>query len=208
MPMSDAWKLCKGSAQTLLRALLLLLSFGIGLAHAENPVQLEELVLQRSDEGIYLSTRLGFELPQSLEDALSRGLPLGFVMQADVMRERWYWSDKLVSRTERFVRLSFQPLSKRWRVYVSAQPIQSTGLGVSLGQSFESLSEALQSIQRISRWRIGDASVIDIANKQRLEFRFKLDLTQLPQPLQFGVLGGGSGLEYFQSLKLQEDSFK
>ena len=208
MPMSDAWKLCKRSAQTLLRALLLLLSFGIGLAHAENPVQHEELVLQRSDEGIYLSTRLGFELPQSLEDALSRGLPLGFVMQADVMRERWYWSDKLVSRTERFVRLSFQPLSKRWRVYVSAQPIQSTGLGVSLGQSFESLSEALQSIQRISRWRIGDASVIDIANKQRLEFRFKLDLTQLPQPLQFGVLGGGSGLEYFQSLKLQEDSFK
>jgi hypothetical protein len=208
MPMSDAWKLCKRSAQTLLRALLLLLSFGIGLAHAENPVQLEELVLQRSDEGIYLSTRLVFELPQSLEDALSRGLPLGFVMQADVMRERWYWSDKLVSRTERFVRLSFQPLSKRWRVYVSAQPIQSTGLGVSLGQSFESLSEALQSIQRISRWRIGDASVIDIANKQRLEFRFKLDLTQLPQPLQFGVLGGGSGLEYFQSLKLQEDSFK
>jgi hypothetical protein len=208
MPMSDAWKLCKRSAQTLLRALLLLLSFGIGLAHAENPVQLEELVLQRSDEGIYLSTRLGFELPQSLEDALSRGLPLGFVMQADVMRERWYWSDKLVSRTERFVRLSFQPLSKRWRVYVSAQPIQSTGLGVSLGQSFESLSEALQSIQRISRWRIGDASVIDIANKPRLEFRFNLDLTQLPQPLQFGVLGGGSGLEYFQSLKLQEDSFK
>jgi hypothetical protein len=188
--------------------MLLILSCGIGAVNAENPVQLEDLVLQRSEEGIYLSTRLGFELPQSLADALSRGLPLAFVMQADVMRERWYWSDKLVSRTERFVRLSFQPLSKRWRVYVSAQPIQATGLGVSLGQSFESLSEALQSIQRISRWRIADASVIDIANKQRLEFRFKLDLSQLPQPLQFGVLGGGSGLEYTQSLKLQEDSFK
>lgn len=208
MLMSDAWKLCKRGTQMLLRAFLVLLSLGIGLAHAENPVQLEELVLQRSEEGIYLSTRLGFELPQSLEDALSRGLPLGFVMQSDVMKERWYWSDKLVSRTERFVRLSFQPLSKRWRVYVSAQPIQSTGLGVSLGQSFESLSEALLSIQRISRWRIADASVIDIANKQRLEFRFKLDLSQLPQPLQFGVLGGGSGLEYTQSMKLQEDSFK
>ena len=208
MPMSDAWKLCKRRAQALLRVMLLILSCGIGAVNAENPVQLEDLVLQRSEEGIFLSTRLGFELPQSLEDALSRGLPLAFVMQADVMRERWYWADKLVSRTERFVRLSFQPLSKRWRVYVSAQPIQATGLGVSLGQSFESLSEALQSIQRISRWRIADASVIDIANKQRLEFRFKLDLSQLPQPLQFGVLGGGSGLEYTQSLKLQEDSFK
>jgi hypothetical protein len=208
MPMFDAWKLCKRYVQTLLCTLLLLMSFGMGQAHADNPVQLEELVLQRSEDGIYLSTRLGFELPQSLEDALSRGMPLGFVVQADVMRERWYWSDKLVSRTERFVRLSFQPLSKRWRVYVSAQPIQSTGLGVSLGQSFENLSEALQSIQRIARWRIADTSVIDIASKQRLEFRFKLDLSQLPQPLQFGVLGGGSGLEYTQSLKLQEDSFK
>jgi hypothetical protein len=208
MPMFDAWKLCKRRAQMLLRALLLLMSFGMVQAHADNPVQLEELVLQRSEDGIYLSTRLGFELPQSLEDALSRGMPLGFVVQADVMRERWYWSDKLVSRTERFVRLSFQPLSKRWRVYVSAQPIQSTGLGVSLGQSFENLSEALQSIQRIARWRIADTSVIDIASKQRLEFRFKLDLSQLPQPLQFGVLGAGSGLEYTQSLKLQEDSFK
>jgi len=208
MPTFDAWKLCKRRAHMLLRALLVSMTFSIGLALADNPVQLEELVLQRSEDGIYLSTRIGFELPQSLEDALSRGLPLGFVLQADVMRERWYWSDKLVSRTERFVRLSFQPLSKRWRVYVSAQPIQSTGLGVSLGQSFENLSEALQSIQRISRWRIADTSVIDIASKQRLEFRFKLDLSQLPQPLQFGVLGGGSGLEYTQSLKLQEDSFK
>ena len=155
MPMFDAWKLCKRHVHTLL-CVLMLMSFGMGQAQADSPVQLEELVLQRSEDGIYLSTRLGFELPQSLEDALSRGMPLGFVMQADVMRERWYWSDKLVSRTERFVRFSFQPLSKRWRIYVSAQPIQSTGLGVSLGQSFENLSEALQSIQRIARWRIAD----------------------------------------------------
>jgi hypothetical protein len=192
----------------LLQALLLNVFVCVGLAYADNAVLVDDFQLQRSDQGIYLSTQLGFDLPPSLEDALTRGMPLGFVMQADVMRERWYWADKLVSRTERYVRLSYQPLSKRWRVYVSAQPIQSTGLGVSLGQSYDSLTDALQSIQRISRWRIADTSVIDSANKQRLEFRFKLDLSQLPQPLQFGVLGGGSGLEYTQSLKLQEDSFK
>jgi hypothetical protein len=201
--MSDAWKLYKRWAQ------LWLLSLLMGLAYAETPVQANEFQLQRSDEGVYLSAHLEFELPPSLEDALNRGMPLSFVVQADVMRERWYWADKLVSRTERYVRLSFQPLSKRWRVYVSAQPIQSTGLGVSLGQSFDSLSEALQSIQRIARWRIADASVMDSTTKQRLEFRFKLDLSQLPQPLQFGVLGGGSSaLDYAYSLKLQEDSFK
>ena len=202
-PMSDAWKLCKRWLQ------LLLLSTLLGVAYAETPIQAEEFQLLRNDEGIFLNTRLNFELPPSLEDAVNRGMPLSFVLQADVMLERWYWSDKLVSRTERFVRLSFQPLSRRWRVYVSAQPLQTSGLGVSLGQSFDSLPEALQSIQRVSRWRIADAALIDLAVKQRVEFRFKLDLSQLPQPLQFGVLGGGSsGLEYKHSVKLQEDSFK
>lgn len=203
LTMFDAWKWCKRWAQ------LLWLSLLLGVAYADTPIQAEEFQLLRSDDGIFLSARLNFELPPSLEDAVNRGMPLSFVLQADVMLERWYWTDKMVSRTERFVRLSYQPLSKRWRVYVSAQPLQTSGLGVSLGQSFDSLAEALQSIQRVSRWRIADPSVIDLSVKQRVEFRFKLDLSQLPQPLQFGVLGGAnSGLEYKHSLKLQEDSFK
>ena len=210
MPVSEAWKLCKSGTQMLLRGLLLNVLVCLGVSYAaDNAVQVDDFQLQRIDEGIYLSTRLNFELPPSLEDALSRGMPLSFVMQADVVRERWYWADKLVSRTDRYVRLSYQPLSKRWRMYVSAQPIQSTGLGVSLGQSYDNLSEALQSIQRISRWRIADVSAIDSSTKQRLEFRFRLDLSQLPQPLQFGALGGsGWGLDYVYSLKLLEDSFK
>jgi hypothetical protein len=201
--------LCKSGTQRLLRGLLLNLLVCLGIAHADNAVQVDDFQLQRSDEGIFLSARLNFELPPSLEDALNRGMPLSFVIQADVVRERWYWADKLVNRTDRYIRLSYQPLSKRWRIYVSAQPIQATGLGVSLGQSFDSLSEALQSIQRVSRWRIADLSAIDSSSKQRLDFRFRLDLTQLPQPLQFGALGGaGWGLDYVYSLKLLEDSFK
>jgi hypothetical protein len=205
----EAWVRCQAWTQRLLQALLLNVFVCVGLAYADNAVLVDDFQLQRSDQGIYLSTQLGFDLPPSLEDALTRGMPLGFVMQADVMRERWYWTDKLVSRTERYVRLSYQPLSKRWRVYVSAQPIQSTGLGVSLGQSYDSLTDALQSIQRVARWRVADNTAIDPSTKQRLEFRFRLDLSQLPQPLQFGSLGGGGwGLEYIHSLRLQEDSFK
>ena len=209
MLMVDAGPVRSGFVRLLLQALLSSLLLCCGLSYADNALLVDDFQLERSDEGIYLSTRLGFDLPPSLEDALSRGLPLGFVIQADVMRERWYWADKLVVRTERYLRLSYQPLSKRWRVYASAQPIQATGLGVSLGQSYDSLAEALQNIQRIARWRIADTTAIDPATKQRLEFRFRLDLSQLPQPLQFGALGGGGwGLEYIHSLKLQEDSFK
>ena len=119
MPVSEAWMLCKSGTQRLLRGLLLNVLVCLSLSYADNAVQVDDFQLQRSDEGIFLSTRLNFELPSSLEDALNRGMPLSFVIQADVVRERWYWADKLVNRTDRYIRLSYQPLSKRWRMYVS-----------------------------------------------------------------------------------------
>jgi hypothetical protein len=167
--------------------------------------------LQRSDDGVYLSAHLEFELPPSLEDALNRGMPLSFVVQADVMRERWYWSDKLVNRTERYMRLSFQPLSKRWRVYVSAQPIAKHGFGCESGAKL--LTAWRKPCKASSVLPVGalqDASVMDLTTKQRLEFRFKLDLSQLPQPLQFGVSGVTAVQPWITrtASELQEDSFK
>jgi len=127
MPVSDAWMLCTAWTQRLLRGLLLTLLMCLGMAYADNAVQVDDFQLQRNEEGIYLSTRLNFELPPSLEDALNRGMPLSFVMQADVVRERWYWADKLVNRTERYVRLSYQPLSKRWRIMCRPSPFSQRG---------------------------------------------------------------------------------
>ncbi|MDP3309548.1 MAG: DUF4390 domain-containing protein, partial [Polaromonas sp.] len=51
------------------------------------------------------------------------------------------------------------------------------------------LAEALAAIQRISRWRIADAAEIDAASRHNVEFRFRLDLSQLPRPFQIGVAG-------------------
>ncbi|MBU6370400.1 MAG: DUF4390 domain-containing protein, partial [Burkholderiales bacterium] len=99
-------------------------------AWAQSSVQLTDQLLERGDDGVYLSATLDFALSPSLEDALSRGMPLTFVMQAEVMRERWYWYDKKVSGVDRYFRLTYQPLSRRWRLHVSSAPIQSIGLGV------------------------------------------------------------------------------
>lgn len=57
-------------------------------------MQLTEPSIERGDDGVYLSATLDFALSPGLEDALSRGMPLTFVLQAEVMRERWYWYDK------------------------------------------------------------------------------------------------------------------
>ena len=172
-------------------------------AQAAN-AEVGELRLERAEDGLYLGANLQFDLPELAEDALYKGIPMFFVADAQVLRDRWYWSDRLVAETTRYFRLSYQPLTRRWRL---SQADGSSAPRVALAQSYDSLAEAQGAIERISSWKIAESSEVD-ASEHFLNFRFRLDLSQLPQPLQFGVLGGGSGLEYTQSLKLQEDSFK
>jgi len=155
-------------------------------AGAETTVQMGEFQIDRGEDGIYLNTSLDFELSPGLEDALDHGLPLTFVLQAEVMRERWYWYDKRLVLTERYIRLSYQPLSRRWRVQVSGQALGASGLGMTLGNSYDSLSDAMQVVKKVSRWRIAALDTLDKNSKQRLDLRFRLDLSQLPQALQFG----------------------
>jgi hypothetical protein len=171
------------------------------------PIQLEELQIQRLDDGYYLNAGMQLEWPTAVEDALSKGVPLHFVARAEILRERWYWYDREVARQERHMRLSYQPLTRRWRLLVSSQPIGNTGLGVSLGQSFDSASEALSALGRIHRWKVAEPSQVDADARYRVDFSFRLDLTQLPRPLQLGVLGESDwNLGINRSFKLAPDS--
>jgi len=168
---------------------MLLLCMGlstIALAQSTSIV-VSDFAVERDEEGGFLNANLAFELPASLEDALMRGMPITFLLQAEVMQERWYWYDKRVALVQRYVRLSYQPLSRRWRVHQSTQPILSSGLGVSLGNSHDNLKDALLAVQKISRWKFAEANQLR-NSKQRFDFRFSLDLSQLPQALQFGSL--------------------
>ena len=118
-----------------------------------------------------------------------KGVPLFFVNEAEVLRERWYWYDKKISAAERHFRLAYQPLTRRWRLNVTAGAGRDASLGLALNQSFDTLAQVLSVIKRISRWKIADASELDLNQKYKIEFRFRLDLNQLPRPFQIGALG-------------------
>jgi hypothetical protein len=148
-----------------------------------------ELRVERMPEGIYLAANLKFELPQPVEDALLKGVPMFFVAEAEVSRERWYWTDKRLPAAERHLRLAFQPLTRRWRLNVASGTLNSANLGLALGQSFDSLPEALSAVQRLPRWKIADMADLDGEGRYKVEFRFRLDLSQLPRPLQIGAFG-------------------
>ena len=156
---------------------------------AEPAVELQNLKVEQSEGAVYASLQWNFQLPAPLEDALYKGVALYFVADIEVTRERWYFYDKKLLSAQRHMRLSFLPLTRRWRVNVASQPFSSAGLGMSLGQSYDNLDDALQSIRRIAQWNIGNASDLEPDAKQNIAINFKLDLTQLPRPMQMGAAG-------------------
>ena len=173
-----------------LLALACLLSGWPAPARAQSPAtEISVLRVERAGDALLLSASVKFELSAAVEEALLKGVAMIFGAEADVFRERWYWTNKNVVSAERHMRLAYQPLTRRWRLNVASGLITNAGLGVALNQNFDSLADALAAVQRLSRWKIADVTELDPGQRHLVEFRFRLDMSQLPRPFQIGTLG-------------------
>lgn len=151
---------------------------GAGAAQAQG-VELAQLQTTRADGALNLDFVARVTLPRAVEDALQRGVPIYFVAEAQLLRNRWYWRDERVSRVSRSWRLAYQPLTSAWRVSLGG-----------LNQTFPSLAEALANVSRSGGWKLADLSQLD-EKGYYLEFSYRLDSSQLPGPMQFGLGGQG-----------------
>ncbi|MCY4745046.1 DUF4390 domain-containing protein [Pelomonas sp. UHG3] len=142
-------------------------------------IELAQLATRKSDDGLELSFATRFELSRAAEDALHKGVPLYFVAEATVLRNRWYWRDARAAHAERTWRLAWQSLTRQYRI--------STG---GLHQSFATLDEALNVLRGLSAWRIAEPRDIEDSGSHYLEFSYRLDVTQLPRPMQIGLQSG------------------
>ena len=155
---------------------------GHPLAHAQG-VELPVLQTSRADGALNLSFATRVTLPKAVEDALQRGVPIYFVAEAQLLRGRWYWRDERVARVTRSWRIAYQPLTSTWRVGLAG-----------LNQTHATLAEALAAVSSSSAWKLVDLSQIDTDKSYSLDFSYRLDITQLPGPMQFGLSGvGGQG---------------
>lgn len=149
---------------------LALLALLVGPPLLAVTLELTRFDLLRNEQGLALDVEARFELPPGVEAVLQKGVALHFVAEAELSRARWYWFDKPVVTTRRTWRLAYQPLTLNYRVSLGG-----------LAQTYASLPEALRAVQRLSRWRVADAAEAEEAS--HLEFRYGLDLDQLPRPL-------------------------
>jgi Domain of unknown function (DUF4390) len=168
----------RSAATWLLMLALLIGGPGALQVQAAEP-ELTTFELTHTDEGVFLSYAVNLELSRSVDEALSKAVPLFFVAEAELFRNRFYWRDQRIGYAARRWRIVFQPLTSTYRVTFDG--------GIS--QNYASRSEAFAAISRSIRWRIAEGPQIDEGSRHYVEFSFRLDTSQLPRPMQIGIGG-------------------
>lgn len=145
-------------------------------AHAES-ISVQRASLQADGNGWNLDARFDFDLNSSLEDAVNKGIPLYFTTDFELSRARWYWFDEKPVSVSQSIRLSFQPLTREYRV--------STG-GLQLG--FPTLAEALAVVKHVTSWHVFDRSDVSADETYIASVRMQLDVALMPKPFQIDAV--------------------
>ena len=153
-------------------AMWLLLWLGISLVCAEG-IKVRKTEARFIDNSYQFSADFDISLNFVVDQALTRGVPLYFISEFSLTRPRWYWLDEVVAENEQTTRLSYNKLTRQYRI--------TRG---SLFQNFSSLGDALRIISHQSSApmtlpKMGDYIVAA---------RMRLDITQLPKPLQVNAM--------------------
>jgi hypothetical protein len=149
---------------------------------AAGPARADSIAVQRAslesdNNGWSLDARFDFELNSSLEDAVNKGIPLYFTTDFELSRPRWYWFDEQPVSVSQSIRLSFQPLTREYRV--------SSG-GLQLG--FSSLKDALSVIKHVTSWHVIDRSQVRAGETYNASVRMQLDVALMPKPFQIDAV--------------------
>ena len=129
------------------------------------------------DDEVLLNAQFGFSLNATLEEALQRGVPLYFVLEAEITRPRWYWLDEKVLRNSTQYRVSWLPLTRQYRV--------ASGL---LSQTLDTLQEVERLIGRVNSRAIARVGELERGARYDVSVRLRLDVNQLPKPFQVNAL--------------------
>jgi hypothetical protein len=144
-------------------------------ARAEG-IDVRHAALVAGEEGYFLEADFEIALNPTLEDALNKGVPLYFLLEFEVIRPRWYWLNEKVLSTQQQYRLSYNALTRQYRL----------GVG-SLFQNFGALAEALDFLSRVRRRQVFETGILGKGNTYTAGVRMRLDVSQLPKPFQLNA---------------------
>jgi hypothetical protein len=161
-------------------AALFVLGLGAGFtvpARADG-IEVRKAALIAAEDGYVLEADFEITLTHTLEDALNKGVPLHFALEFELVRPRWYWLNEKLANASQQYRLSYNALTRQYRVGVRT-----------LYRNFASLPEALQFMSRVRVREIAESGALSKGGSYRAALRLRLDSSQLPRPFQVSAVG-------------------
>lgn len=163
----------KSALKGLCAAGLLLLA----VAAPAGSIEPSQAALHPTDEGWSLSAEFNVDLGARIEEAIGRGVPVHFILEFDLKRARWYWSDEHVAGRKLEYKLAYNALVRQYRLSAGG-----------LHQNFSSLEEVMRVISRVGSLRVIERGEVIPGETYNAALRLMLDSSQLPKPLQVDAL--------------------
>ena len=160
-----------------LAAVLLVVTGWISAAAADT-VAARSAELRLEEDHYVLDAEFDFVLNPTLEEASGRGVPLYFVIEFELQRPRWYWFDDTVVTSTITYRLSYNALTRQYRL----------STGGAFYQTFATLEEAQRVIGRVKGRKVVEKSMLFKGWRYEAAARLRLDTAQLPKPFQISAL--------------------
>lgn len=145
-------------------------------ARAEG-IEVVDVALRAVEEGLVMDVEFDVELTPRLGEVVANGVPVYFRVEFELSRPRWYWFDEKTAARHIQLRLSYHALSRQYRL--------STGM---LQQSFATLEEALNVLERVRNWLVVERTTSFSDADYHAAVRMRLDTTLLPKPFQLSAL--------------------
>ena len=160
----------------------LLLGFWLtvaGGALASDRSAVSQAAIHATPQGYVLDGDVNIVLNPTLEDALSRGINLYFLLELELTRPRNWWFDETIAEPVRKMRIYYHLLLRRYVV--------ETGYTT---RTAATLGEALAMLGRVDAWQVLERGALKAGQRYDARLRLRLDTSQLPRPLSIGAVGG------------------
>ena len=165
--------------RTSVLAALALLCLALGFAlSARADIEVKRASLALAEDGYVLEADFSIALTPPLEDVLSKGVSLYFLLEFELIRPRWYWFNEKIVESQHQYRLSYNALTRQYR--------DGTG---SLYQNFATLADALEVLSRVRRHTELGPGTLRRDTTYVAGVRMRLDTSQLPKPFNLTALG-------------------
>lgn len=143
-----------------------------GLA-ANSSMLAKSAELKAQDDAYVLNADVDIKFSSAIEDAISKGYTLNFIIEFQLAAPRKYWFDDEISTVTQRVSLSYHALSRQYLLVRGEQQ-----------KTFVRLDEAIDDLSTISDLKVFSKSQVEKGEPYKAGFLMRLDTKKLPKTLQ------------------------